>query len=50
MFNCERCMHEEGCDIPSRQMRATMAKEDECSDFKDKTQFVEVVRCLECVH
>ena len=48
MFNCDKCLHKEVCDSSSRQMWAAMAKEDECSDFKDGSNFVEVVRCHNC--
>lgn len=41
MILCEKCLHEEVCDQSSRQMWSAMAGETECSDFKNKTDFVE---------
>ena len=48
MTLCEKCIHEEVCDQSSRRMWSAMAGETECSDFKNKADFVEVVRCKDC--
>lgn len=48
MILCEKCLHEEVCDQSSRQMWSAMAGETECSDFKNKADLVEVVRCKDC--
>ena len=48
MTLCEKCIHEEVCDQSSRRMWSAMAGEKECSDFKNKADFVEVVRCINC--
>ena len=50
MYNCEKCIHEELCDQPGRQLWGHLTKETDCSDFKDSTNFVEVVRCKDCKH
>ena len=50
MYNCEKCVHEELCDQPSRQLWGHLTKETDCSDFKDRTNYVEVVRCKDCKH
>ena len=50
MFDCEKCLCESVCDQSSRQMWGHMAKEQDCADFKDRTEFVEVVRCKDCKH
>ena len=48
MYNCERCIHEELCDQPGRQLWGHLTKETDCSDFKDRQNYVEVVRCKDC--
>ena len=48
MTNCNDCLHEEVCDISSRQMWSIMAGEKECTDFKERTKYAEVVRCKDC--
>lgn len=48
MTLCEKCIHEEVCDQSSRQMWSAMASETECTDFKNKADFVKVVRCKDC--
>lgn len=48
MYNCEKCVHEELCDQASRQLWGHLTKETDCSDFKDQTNYVEVVRCKDC--
>lgn len=40
--DCTKCIHEQVCDQASRQMWSAMAKEAECSDFKDRAEYVEV--------
>lgn len=41
MVECENCLHSEVCDQSSRQMWSVMAGETKCSDFKDRTKWVE---------
>ena len=48
MYDCEKCVHEEMCDQPGRHLWGTLTGEKECSDFKDRTKYVEVVRCNDC--
>lgn len=43
MANCKDCLHNEVCDQSSRQMWAMMAGKKECSDFKDRAKYAEVV-------
>lgn len=43
MATCKDCLHYEVCDQSSRQMWALMAGEKECSDFKDRAKYAEVV-------
>ncbi len=50
MYNCEKCIHEELCDQPGRQLWGHLTKETDCSDFKDRQNYVEVVRCKDCKH
>ena len=50
MYDCEKCLHEEMCDQPSRHLWGTLNGEKECSDFKDRNNYVEVVRCKDCVN
>lgn len=50
MTLCEKCIHREVCNI-----RNCHDEDDEraltyCADFKNKADFVEVVRCRECKH
>ena len=40
--DCTKCIHEQVCDQASRLMWSAMAKEAECSDFKDRTEYVEM--------
>mgnify|MGYP006988401526 CR=1 FL=1 len=47
-MTCKDCIHEEVCDQSSRRMWSAMSGETECSDFKNKADFVEVVRCKDC--
>ena len=49
-YYCEKCIHEEVCDQSSRQIWNKLTGEIGCSDFKDKTNYVEVVRCDDCRH
>lgn len=42
MTDCTKCIHEHVCDQSSRLMWSRMAKEPECSDFKDRAGYVEV--------
>ena len=48
MYDCEKCLHEEMCDQPGRHLWGTLNGEKECSDFKDRDKYVEVVRCKDC--
>ena len=48
MTNCNDCIHEQTCDQSSRQLWSIMAGELECTDFKDRNKYVEVVRCKAC--
>ena len=50
MIECEKCLHQEVCDQSSRQRWAYLMEENGCSDFKDQSYFVEVVRCKDCDH
>lgn len=43
MYDCEKFVHEEMCDQPGRHLWGTLNGEKECSDFKDRTKYVEVV-------
>jgi hypothetical protein len=43
-FVCEKCVHYEVCDRSSRLIWARLGKEKVCTDF------MEVIRCKECVH
>lgn len=50
MTLCEKCVHQEVCNI-----RDCHDEDDEkaltyCADFKNKADFVEVVRCKDCGH
>lgn len=50
MVECENCLHSEVCDQSSRQMWSVMAGATRCSDFKDRTKWVEQKhgRCAWC--
>ena len=48
MYNCEKCLYEEMCDQLRRHLWGTWNGEKECSDFKDRNNYVEVVRCKDC--
>lgn len=50
MTLCEKCIHREVCNI-----RGCHDENDEraltyCADFKNNADFVEVVRCKDCIH
>ena len=42
MTDCTKCIHEQICDQTSRLMWSAMAKEEKCSDFKDRAEYVKV--------
>ena len=44
MPTCKQCLHEELCNIQG------YADADDCCCYKDKADFVEVVRCKDCPH
>ncbi len=50
MTLCEKCIHEEVCDIRNCQDEADEKAMTYCADFKNKADFVEVVRCSECAN
>ena len=47
MADCEKCLHNDVCDIASHLIWDAIYKK-ECTDFKDSTKYVEVVRCKDC--
>ena len=48
MATCKDCIHEEICDMPIITDGRKNASN--CKHFKNKADFVEVVRCSECAH
>ena len=40
MATCEECIHSEVCDQSGRQFWNALANETECSDFKNKSDYV----------
>lgn len=46
MASCKNCIHEEICDIPIITGGRKNARN--CKKFKNKADFVEVVRCKNC--
>lgn len=44
MPSCKNCIHRDFCNIHG------YIDADECGCFKDKADFVEVVRCKDCKH
>ena len=47
-MTCKDCIHEEICDMPIITDGRKNASN--CKKFKNKADFVEVVRCSECKH
>lgn len=41
-MTCKQCLHDEVCNVQG------YVDADECCCFRDKADFVEVVRCSEC--
>lgn len=53
MAECKDCLHEKVCKFADEKVSiATTVKETvhDCKDFKNKADFVEVVRCKDCKH
>lgn len=48
METCKDCIHDEICDMPIITDGRKNASN--CKKFKNKSDFVEVVRCAECLH
>ena len=46
MATCKECYHEEICDMPI--ITDGRKNADNCNKFKNKADFVEVVRCKDC--
>lgn len=48
MAKCKDCLHYEACLAFSKVINAARDVEQGCEHFKDRTKYVEVVRCKEC--
>ena len=48
MTACKECVHNEICDILIKTNRTINANN--CTNFKNKDDYVEVVRCTECIY
>ena len=47
MSKCENCIHYDVCEMFGN---IRYREEHSCRTFKDKSLFVEVVRCKDCIH
>lgn len=45
MATCKDCIHYEVCQYH----RETKMTDNECFNFKDKSRYIEVVRCKDCI-
>lgn len=50
MKPCEKCIHEDVCLLHEDNFMADANKNGFCGKFKNKADFVEVVRCKDCKH
>lgn len=47
---CEKCIHYDVCLLHEDNFIDDVAKNGFCGKFKNKSDFVEVVRCKDCKH
>ena len=47
---CKDCMHYKTCRIAYRNGDDRVLQNSPCANFKNKSNFVEVVRCKDCNH
>jgi hypothetical protein len=50
MTLCEKCIHQEVCNIRDCHEEGEEIALKYCSNFKNKADLVEVVRCKDCKH
>ena len=50
MAKCKECIHYESCSDFSKIINSAVDVEKGCEHFKNRTDFVEVVRCEKCKH
>ena len=51
MANCYECLHYEACsDVGDAGFSYLKDGEEKCDHFKNKADFVEVVRCKDCLY
>ena len=48
MNSCKECMHRLVCEIYAPNFNDILANGENCSEFKDEANFVEVIRCKDC--
>ena len=48
MARCKDCVHYEACSAFSKIINSAREVEKGCEYFKDRTKYVEVVRCRDC--
>lgn len=44
----ERCLHNEVCKYGEKRSNGMYCTEEKCKQFKNRTKYVEVVRCKDC--
>ena len=48
--SCKDCIHDELCDTLAVESGIPFVNPNTCEHFKNKADFVEVVRCKDCKH
>ena len=46
----ERCLHNEVCKYGEKRSNGMYCTEEKCKQFKNRTKYVEVVRCKDCIY
>lgn len=50
MATCKDCLHHPVCRLPFNTSETQVEFAHVCHHFKNKADFVEVVRCKDCIH